>query len=135
MAKDGLCATAMRLRRHLTAALLALALAVAGACGGGDGTGRDPLALVGEPSDACGQAILDGHNMEAVGRPAPFLPSVRQCGSLAEWTAAANAFGIDLKGREAQFVDNTCNAATEDVRALRICQEARAAVNDPRAIP
>lgn len=134
MAEDGLRATSTRLRRHLAAAALVV-LALAAACGGGDQEGGDPLALVGEPSDACGQAILDGHNMEAAGRPAPFLPSVRQCGSLAEWTAAANAFGIDLKGREAQFVDNTCNAATEDVQALRICQEARAAVNNPRAIP
>ncbi len=78
---------------------------------------------------------MDGHNMEAARQPAPFLPSVRACGSLAEWTAAAKAFGIDLKGREAQFVDNTCNAASDEVKALKICQEAKAAVSDPHRIP
>lgn len=114
-----------------------LGLAVlAGACGGGGGGGGDdPLALAGEPSDACSQAIMDGHNMEAAGRPAPFLPSVEACGSLAEWTEAAKKFGIDLKGREAQFVDNTCNAASDQVKALTICQEAKAAVSDPRRVP
>jgi len=45
---------------------------------------------------------------------------------------AAHRFGIDLQGREPQFVDNTCNAAATDVQALRICQEAKAAVSDPR---
>ena len=73
--------------------------------------------------------------MEVAGGPAPFLPSVRACGSLAQWTEAAHGFGIDLQGREAQFVDNTCNAAGDDVKALRICQEAKAAVSDPRQIP
>jgi len=128
-------ATSVRRRRRWGAAGLLL-VALTGACGGGDGGGDDdPLALSGKPSDACGQAIVDGHNMEAAGRPAPFLPSVEKCGSLAEWTAAARAFGIDLKGREAQFVDNTCNAASSEVNALRICQEAKAAVSDPRRIP
>jgi len=78
---------------------------------------------------------MDGHNNEAAGKPAPFLPSVRVCGSLDTWIAAAKDFGIDLKGREPQFVDNTCNAAGTDVKALKICQEANAAANDPRRIP
>src|ERR671932_207169 len=103
------------------------------ACGGGDGAA--PVALEGRRSDACGEAFLDGHNREAARQPAPFLPSIRACGSLAEWIAAAKAFGIDLKGREAQFVDNTCNAASDEVKALKICQEAKAAVSDPRRIP
>lgn len=115
------------------AALLLVALI---GCGGeGGGAKDDPLALAGKPSDACGQAIMDGHNMEAAGKPAPFLPSVEKCSSLAEWTAAAKAFGINLNGREAQFVDNTCNAASDAVKALKICQEAKAAVSDPRRIP
>ena len=117
------------------AAMMILLVAALDGCGGGGAGGEDPLALEGEPSDACSQAIKDGHNAEAAGRAAPFLPSVRACGSLAEWTAAAKGFGIDLKGREAQFVDNTCNAATEEVKALKICQEAKAAVSDPRRIP
>jgi len=123
------------LRRVATAALL---VAVAGACragGGGGGRSDDPLALAGQPSDACTQAIMDGHNMEAAGKPSPFLPSVQKCGSLAAWTEAAKAFGINLNGREAQFVDNTCNAAGADVQALKICHEAKAAVSDPRRIP
>ena len=75
-------------------ALAALLLvAAATACGGGGEAEDDPLALAGTPSDACTQAIVDGHNMEAARQPAPFLPSVRVCGSLAEWTAAAKAFG------------------------------------------
>ena len=82
----------------------AFVLAVLGACGGGGSQDDDPLALAGKPSDACGQAIVDGHNMEAAGRPTRFLPSIEACGSLAEWTEAAKKFGIDLKGREAQFV-------------------------------
>lgn len=105
------------------------------ACGGGDKATDDPLALSGAPSDECSREIANGHNMEAAGQSAPFLPSVRECGSLAAWTEAAKGFGIDLKGREAQFVDNTCNAAPPDVKELRICQEAKAAVSDPRRIP
>lgn len=56
---------------------------------------------------------------------------------MAEWTAAAKAFGIDLRGREAQFVDNTCNATTTspEVKASKICQEAKAVVADPRSNP
>lgn len=118
-------------------AVAALGLAVvAAACGGGGGGGEgDPLALAGEPSGACSQAIMDGHNLEAAGQPMPFLPSVQACGSLGEWTEAAKKFGIDLKGREAQFVDNTCNAASDQVKALPICQEAKAALSDSRSIP
>lgn len=110
-------------------------LVVLAACGGGEEARDDPLALSGAPSDECSRAIADGHHMEAAGQPAPFLPSVRECGSLAAWTEAAKGFGIDLKGREAQFVDNTCNAAPPDVKAMPICQEAEAAVSDPRRIP
>lgn len=105
------------------------------ACGGGDGAKGDPVALQGTPSGSCSQAIVDGHNNEAAGQSAPFLPSVRECGSLDAWIQAAKDFGIDLKGREPQFVNNTCNAAGADVKALKICQEAAAATNDPRRIP
>lgn len=56
-------------------------LVVLPACGGGGG-GDDPLALSGNPSGECSQAIRDGHNAEAAGKPAPFLPSVETCGSL-----------------------------------------------------
>ncbi|MFN2504652.1 MAG: hypothetical protein ABR540_10590, partial [Acidimicrobiales bacterium] len=118
------------------AVTLTVLAAVLGACGGGGGADEDdPLALAGQPSGSCSQAIMDGHNMEAAGRPAPFLPSIQACGSLAEWTEAAKEFGIDLKGREAQFVDNTCNAVSDEVKALKICQEAKAAVSDPRRVP
>lgn len=109
------------------------------ACGGGGGGDEDPLALEGKASTPCMQAITDGHNQEGAGQPTPvaFLPSIRECSSLAEWTAAAKAFGIDLKGREAQFVDNTCNASTTtaEVKASKICQEAKAAVSDGRLVP
>ena len=121
-----------RLQRLLVTAAMLLLVA---ACGGGDKATDDPLALGSVPSDECSRAIANGHNSEAAGQPAPFLPSVRECGSLAAWTEAAKGFGIDLKGREAQFVDNTCNAAPAEVQALRICQEAKAAVSDPRRIP
>ena len=109
------------------------------ACGGGGSGDPDPLALEGKASTPCRQGIVDGHNREGAGEPTPvaFLPSIVECRSLAEWTAAAKAFGIDLRGREAQFVDNTCNAATtsSEVKASRICQDAKAAVADPRRIP
>lgn len=108
------------------------------ACGGGGGD-EDPLALEGKASTPCMQAITDGHNQEGAGQPTPvaFLPSIRECSSLTEWTVAAKAFGIDLKGREAQFVDNTCNASTTaaEVKASKICQEAKAAVGDGRLVP
>ena len=124
------------LRRCVGAMLLATAL---WACGGGGNTTEDPLALKGEASTPCTQAITDGHNREGAGEPTPvaFLPSIRECRSLAEWTAAAKAFGIDLRGREAQFVDNTCNATTTgaEVKPSRICEEAKAQVSDPRRIP
>jgi hypothetical protein len=113
-----------------------LLLAVLAGCGGGGGKAdSDPLALSGNASDACSQAIMDGHNSEAAGKPAPFLASIQACGSLEAWTAAAKDFGINLNGREAQYVDNTCNAAGPDVQGLKICQEAKAAANDPRQIP
>lgn len=124
----------MRQPRWSGALAALVVVVVSGACGGGGGD-DDPLALEGKPSDGCSQAIMDGHNNEGAGKPAPFLLSVRECGSLAAWIDAAKDFGIDLKGREPQFVDNTCNAAAEDVKALRICQEARAAVADPRRLP
>jgi len=113
-----------------------LVVFLAAACGGG-GTTEDPLALDTEPSSACSQAFLNAHNSEAAGRPTAeaFLPSIRDCPSLAEWTTAAQFAGVDLKGREPQFVDNTCNAAGAEVQSLKICQEARAAVNDPRRVP
>ena len=117
-------------------ALVGLALvALATACGGGGKAKDDPLALGGAATDACSQAILAGHNAEVAGTGAPFLPSIRACPSLDAWTAAAHGLGIDLNGREPQFVDNTCNAAGPDVQALKICQEAKAAVSDPRNIP
>jgi hypothetical protein len=127
--------TAPTPRRPRSAVALLALVTLLGACGGGPKTKDDPLALEGKPSDACTQAIMDGHNMEAAGKPAPFLASIGECGSLAAWTEAAHKFGIDLQGREAQFVDNTCNAAGPDVQALKICQEAKAAVSDPRRIP
>lgn len=122
-------------RRTSHAIAAAILVLVMTACGGGDGDKGDPVALEGTPSGSCSQAIKDGHDNEAAGKPAPFLPSVRECGSLGAWIQAAKDFGIDLKGREAQFVDNTCNAAGADVKSLKICQEAGAAVNDPRRIP
>jgi hypothetical protein len=112
----------------------ALVAALAG-CGGKSKSSGDPVALAGTASDACSQAIMDGHNMEAAGKPMPFLASVRQCSTLAEWTAAAKGFGIDLNGREPQFVDNTCSASGADVQSLPICQEARAAVNGAANAP
>lgn len=119
------------------ATVVALTVTLAG-CGGSGGE-EDPLALEGEASSSCARAIADGHNQEGAGRPTPvaFLPSIRECRSLGEWTAAAKAFGIELRGREAQFVDNTCNAETTgaDVKASTICQEAKAAVGDARRVP
>lgn len=120
-----------------SASIVVLVMAF-GACGGSTRK-ADPLALPGEASTPCTQALVQGHDREAAGEPTPaaFLASLRDCPSLAEWTAAANALGIKLGGREPQFVDNTCSAATADavVKASRICREAAVAVNDPRRIP
>jgi hypothetical protein len=112
---------------------------VLSACGGGGKSTDDPLALSGTATTPCTQAISDGHNHEGAGQPSPvaFLPSLRDCHSLAEWTAAASAFGINLNGREAQFVDNACNAETTgaEVKTSQICQDAKAAVNGSRPTP
>ena len=113
--------------------LLAL-LALVAACGKGGGNANDdPLALGGKPSGACQRAFVDGHNREASGDTMAFVPSIKECKTLAEWTAAAHAFGVNLEGREAQFVDNVCSAATPDVKALATCKEAKTAVNQPPA--
>jgi hypothetical protein len=115
-------------RRVVLVGLVALLVA----CGKGGGKNADdPLALGGKPSGACQRAFVDGHNREATGDSMAFVPSIQECKTLAEWTAAAHAFGVDLQGREAQFVDNVCNTATPDVKALATCTEARTAVNQP----
>jgi len=51
---------------------------------------------------------MDRPDHDAAGQPSPivFLPSLRDCHSPAGWTAGANAFGINLNSREAQFVDS-----------------------------
>lgn len=120
------------------ATLLAAVLALAAACGSGGGDAVDPLALP-EPDadDPCARAFIRGHNDEAAGTPTPeaFRASIEECESLARWRTTALSVGIDLRGREAQFVDNTCRAIGVDFEALEICKQAAEAVADPRAIP
>jgi hypothetical protein len=138
-------------RRPTLGAFLAVLVVVAltfGACGDGDsnngtsGTTASTAATAttGAPaktgvtaSAACAASFKRGHEDEKGGRPTSqsFLPSIRACHSLEEWTSAERAFGVNLQGREAEFVDNTCTAAPADVQSSRICSEAKAALNPP----
>lgn len=118
----------------VTAVLLFLAAAFA-ACGDGDSTpeATETTAATAKKvtaSQACTDSFRHGHNQEKGGEPTPkaFLPSIQACQSLEEWTAAERAFGVNLQGQEARFVDNTCFAASPEVQALRICKEAKAQV-------
>ena len=103
-------------------------MALIGACGGGGGGEVPDDSGAGTSlSPACRQAFVDGHDLEVAGTPTneAFLPSVEACGSLAEWTAAAQDFGVNLQGREAAFVDGVCAAADEATRASEICRQAQ----------
>ena len=112
------------------------------ACGGEDSTSPPrttvppPATTPGAASPLCADSFKRGHDSESAGvaTPRAFLPSVRQCRSLQEWTAAAKAFGVNLQGREAEFVNNTCGAGDADVQSSRICREAKAAVAGPGRI-
>ncbi len=77
-------------------------------------------------SPECQQAFVDGHNLEVAGEPTnqAFLPSIEECGSLEEWTAAAMDFGVDLRGQEGTFVDGVCAAADNATRSRPICEQA-----------
>ena len=119
------------------AALLVVTIGLA-ACGDGDSnggaTGATPSTTTTvAASPHCADAFEQGHNSEKGGQATSqaFLPSIRACQSLAEWTAAERAFGVNLQGREAEFVDNTCTAADTEVQSSRICREAKAALNAP----
>ena len=108
------------------------------ACGDGDSNGgatraTPTTATTVAASPQCVDAFKQGHNSEKGGQATSqaFLPSIRVCQSLGEWTAAERAFGVNLQGREAEFVDNTCSAAGADVQSSRICREAKAALNPP----
>ena len=129
----------MKGRSAVGAVVVGAALSLA-ACGDGDSgneakgttaTTADPAKTKVTASPACAASFEQGHNSERAGQPTPdaFLPSIRTCRSLEQWTAAERAFGVDLQGREAEFVDNTCNAAGPDVQSSRICREAKAAVS------
>ncbi len=104
------------------------------ACGTSDSTNRPttavpvPTTTPGGPSAVCADSFKRGHDRERAGvvTPRAFLPSVRLCRSLEEWTAAARAFGVD-QGREAEFVNNTCGAGDADVQSSRICRQAKSA--------
>ena len=118
----------------VTAVLLFLGAALA-ACGDEDSTpeATETTATSAQKvtaSQACADSFRHGHNQEKGGEPTPkaFLPSIQACQSLEEWTAAERAFGVNLQGQEARFVDNTCFAASPEVQALRICREAKAQV-------
>jgi hypothetical protein len=109
-------------------------------CGGGSNGSGDAVGsggTAGGAPGACMDAMVAGRNIEAANKaiPVAYLQSVRNCTTLAEWTAAAHSVGVDLGGREAQFVENVCTASADDVRALPICQEAEAAAKAARSTP
>lgn len=119
----------MRIAR-CAAAVLAMVLPAA--CGDDDADTATPTSsTVAAPlvSPECRDAFQKGHDDEAAGTETfvAFRPSVQRCRTLAEWTAAAEAHGAGLGGREAVFVDRTCAFSVDAVKALPICQEVKGA--------
>ncbi len=115
------------------------ALVVAGAlfaCGGGDDTSGspddDPVLRPGDVvqvSTACREAFDTGHMREQAGTPTAeaFLPSIRTCSSLAEWSSAARNAGTRLNGQEPRFVNGVCTSAGDAAtQATPICVQAKA---------
>lgn len=120
------------LSRAVLAAAAAAALLLAG-CGGSEpiettkSAGARP-APAAAASGACREGFVNGHERENKGEPSgtAFLPSIEQCSTLAEWTAAAKSLGVDLRGREPNFVEMVCAQAEPAIQSLVICQEATA---------
>jgi hypothetical protein len=119
--------------RRLAALLVAGTLFACG--GGGDETGSptdDPVLRPGDVvtvSKACRDAFDAGHMRETAGTPTAeaFLPSIKACASLAEWSSAARDAGTRLNGQEPRFVNGVCTAAGDPAtQASPICVEAKA---------
>lgn len=116
------------------AAVAAAAALLVGGCGGSEpvettkSAGARPAPAPGAASGACREGFLKGHERENEGEPSgtAFLPSIEQCSTLAEWTAAAKSLGFDLRGREPNFVEMVCAEAEPAIQSLVICQEATA---------
>jgi hypothetical protein len=81
-------------------------------------------------SKECKDAFVRSHAGEDAGEPTNivFLPSIQDCSTLDEWTAAAKSLGVNLRGREPDFVEGVCAAHGHEVQALVICQQATAAL-------
>ena len=118
----------MRIARCAAAVL---AMVVLAACGDDGDDTASPTSTVAapRPSPECRDAFQKGHDDEAAGTETfvAFRPSVQRCRTLAEWTAAAQAHGAGLQGREAVFVDRTCAFSDDAVKALPICREVKGA--------
>ena len=120
-------------------ALVAITVALV-ACGGGGGGGSPDDDPVLRPEDqvevskACEDQFAAGHAMETSGTPtaAAFLPSIKACSSLAEWSSAARFGGTRLNGQEPRFAYGVCTTADPATQALAICLEAKAQVERVR---
>jgi hypothetical protein len=119
--------------RRLAALLVAGSLFACG--GGGDDSGSpddDPVLRPGDVvavSAACRSEFDTGHMREQAGTPTAeaFLPSIKACTSLAEWSSAARDAGTRLNGQEARFVNGVCTSAGDAAtQASPICVQARA---------
>ncbi len=102
---------------------------------GGDGeepsAEDDPVLRPGDVvtvSKACRDAFDAGHARETAGDPTvqAFLPSVKACASLAEWSSAAREAGTRLNGQEPRFVNGVCAAADQVSQASPTCVQAKA---------
>lgn len=71
---------------------------------------------------------MKGHERENKGEPTStaFLGSIQQCSTLAQWTTTAKSLGVDLRGREPNFVEMVCAAADPTIQRRVICKEAAA---------
>jgi hypothetical protein len=93
-------------------------------------TTAKPAAAGAAASKECKDAFVRSHAGEDAGQPTNivFLPSIQECSTLGEWTAAAKSLGVNLRGREPDFVEGVCAAHGPEVQSLVICQEATAAL-------
>ncbi|MDP9441881.1 MAG: hypothetical protein M3P34_06850 [Actinomycetota bacterium] len=79
----------------------------------------------------------ESHRRETAGEDtrAAFVASIRNCSTLSEWTATAKALGVDLRGREPNFVERVCSAADSDTQSRVICRQATAVLQQRAAGP
>lgn len=125
--------------RRARLALVAVALLLGG-CGDRGGGEIETSRNAPPPSpgaSACRDSFADGHRREDAGEntQVAFVGSIQNCSTLSQWTATAKSLGVDLGGREPNFVESVCSAADSQTQALAICREATAVLQHRASQP